>query len=114
VKIYVAGPYSAETLSEREANVERALAVGLQLIARGHDPYIPHLTHYLDVFAKRYDMHISPEWYYRYDFHWMTICDALYFIGSSPGADREREIMESLHRPIYTSLDEVPKVRFGE
>lgn len=81
---------------------------GLALIRRGHDPFIPHLAHYLDEFAQAYDVNLPAEFWYRYDFQWMPLCEAGFYLGASPGADAERRILESLQRPIYTSLHDVP------
>ena len=47
--IYVAGPYSGASASEVERNVRTAIAAGVEIIRRGHYPYIPHLTHYVDL-----------------------------------------------------------------
>jgi len=35
-------------------------------------------------------------------------CDAILMIGSSPGADKEREIIEAKGLPVYYSIDEIP------
>ena len=35
-------------------------------------------------------------------------CDAILVISSSPGADRERDLLISRGRPVYYSVDEVP------
>lgn len=35
-------------------------------------------------------------------------CDALLLIAESPGANRERDLLAALGRPIYCSLEEIP------
>jgi hypothetical protein len=36
------------------------------------------------------------------------MCDAILMIGSSPGADRERDRVSSLGRPVYHRIDAIP------
>lgn len=109
-KIYVMGPYSAPTSAERQYNTTIAMQIGVALIKKGHDPFIPHLTHYLDEYAKSMGVELPNEFWCRYDFHWMPLCDAGYFIGPSAGANRERFLMRTLGRPVYTTLDQVPGI----
>lgn len=35
-------------------------------------------------------------------------CDALLMTGESPGANRERDLMLSLGRPVYYNIEDVP------
>jgi len=52
LKIYIAAPYSAETKEERAKNVESAIDAALALFKKGHFPYVPHLTYWVDKYAK--------------------------------------------------------------
>jgi hypothetical protein len=113
-KIYIAGPYTAPTWGDKLRNTEVAMDIAIALIQKGHEPFVPHLTHYLDERAQAAGVMLPAEFWYRYDFQWMPLCDALYFIGPSKGASKERRIMEELGRPIYLALDEVPDLRKGK
>lgn len=107
--IYVAGPYTADTESGIERNCARAIEVGLALLAKGHCPVIPHL-------GRLVDLHLDlsggdrPSWQAWMDWtHEMLVrCDALYFVGSSRGADIERGIAEQRGMPIYERMEDVP------
>lgn len=113
MKVYVAGPYTAPTAREVQANVNRALEVACALMRKGHSVYIPHLSHYVWLHP---DGDFSYEYWLQQSLVWLDECDALFFIGPSPGSDQERAYMESgwWHRvyvgprKVYTSLDEVP------
>ena len=107
-KIYVAGPYSASDADARERNVERAIQIAVLLIERGHYPFIPHLTHYVDEWTRKTAHELTWEDYIAWDVVWLQECDALYYIGSSRGADLERQIAEHLGKRIYESIDEIP------
>jgi len=110
VRIYVAGPYSAETEENMLSNVNAAIDVAIMLIQKGHDPIVPHLTHYIDRRAKARGIEIPYAWWLRYDRHLLIHCDALYYIRSSPGADYERGVADALDLPIYTAMEQVPDV----
>lgn len=109
MKIYVAGPYSSEIKEETEKNVKHALDVGIHLYEKGHYPYIPHLTHYLDIQSRK----TRPRpltWldYMSNDMAWLQIADAMFFIGRSRGADIEYNIARDIGIKIYTNISDVP------
>jgi len=60
LKVYIAAPYSAEREEERRKNTEAVIDVALALFQKGHFPYIPHLTHWVDKRAKETD--VVMEW----------------------------------------------------
>ena len=49
----------------------------------------------------------------EWDIEWLVECDALLFLGSSPGADIELKAAQELGLKIYYSTDEVPEVCRG-
>lgn len=109
MKLYVSGPYTANTEEEVLDNVHKALDVGIALIKAGHHPFIPHLTHWIEKRAQRTLGEGMPyEWYLQYDRYWLTFCDALYYLAPSPGADLERGWALELGLPVYTRLADVP------
>lgn len=108
LRIYVAGPYTGHSTEEVNDNVTRAIDVGIELIKKGHAPYIPHLTHWVEVRQKARNIGLGYAHYITLDNHWLRVCDALLFLGSSPGADKELELAKELRLPIFYSVDEVP------
>jgi hypothetical protein len=110
--IYVSGPYSAETLDERERNAGRAMDAGRHILSKGHWPFIPHLTHYFDEWhGWQHGRWVDPETYMQWDFAILRRCDALLYLAPSPGADRELALARELSLPVYLSVDEVPVVQ---
>lgn len=108
--IYCAGPYSAPTEHGRLDNTKRAMDVALELMKKGHYPYIPHLSHFLDVYAQEKQIQLPWEYWLNFDKVWLEKCDALYFIGSSPGADKEIGWAKEMGLKIFYSMEEVPTV----
>ncbi len=105
LKIYVAGPYTADHPREIQKNVDKAIDIGLELIRKGHNPFIPHLTHYIDL---RSHCDLSWEDYMRLDKAWLESCDAFFFISHSKGASLELEHAKTLGLKIFTSIEDVP------
>jgi hypothetical protein len=102
--IYVAGPYSAPTEEKRLANTDAAMEAGKEIIRKGHTPLVPHLSHFMDPNGE-----FDYERWMSICFDWLDCCDALLYLGSSPGAERERERSVQARRRIYYSLDEIPE-----
>lgn len=109
MRVFVCGPYSAAISANRMGNVHRALAAGAALVAKGHDPFIPHLSHYVDQVARTSGIEITYEQWMAYCFAWLAQCDCLLFLAPSPGADRELTRAMELGLTIYDSVEDVPE-----
>lgn len=111
MRIYVAGPYTAESHSGQETNTLRAIDAGIAIFQKGHMPYIPHLTHYVDLRAKQ--IGINLEWgdYIEWDMPWLEVCNALLYLGKSKGADLELRRARDLKKKIFYSVEEIPKIK---
>lgn len=109
--IYVAGPLANKDSMRKLANIEHAMDIGYRLRLKGHVPIIPHLSHYFDAYLHRtYGQREDAEFYMQWDFDLLRHCDALYFIGPSPGADREISLAGELGLEIFMSMDQVREV----
>jgi hypothetical protein len=114
LKIYVAGPYTPVNTSLHNAaqvahaNTKAAIQAGIELIQKGHIPFVPHLTHFLHLESEE---PFPASFYYEYDMVWLGFCDALYYIGSSNGADRELKWAEDNGLLIFRDIKEVPEVK---
>lgn len=104
LRIYVAGPLTNNDPVIVQRNILVAKKIGEELLKMGHLPYVPHkhfsgwdvdIFKYYEVFFEHGCL-ILEKW-----------ANALYFIGESRGANKERKIAEQLCYPIFESLDEV-------
>ncbi len=103
MRVYVAGPLTSPDPDRQLDNVHAAMAVSRDLLDLGHEPYLPHTTHFFD------QLHpMTYEAYMRWHGAFLDVCDALFYIGASPGADRERAQAEALGIPVYTKIEQVP------
>jgi len=113
LKIYVAGtisPKQFETGNDAAwvmyKNVMRAIEAGIEVIKKGHVPFVPHLDYWLFLNAP----HIIPlSFWYQYDYFWLPACDALLRLpGESTGADAEEAWAKEHGLRVYYSLDDIP------
>jgi hypothetical protein len=105
--IGVAGPYSASTAKQRQANLDAMNEAAARLLELGHTPLIG-MNAALPVIEKA---DVGDNYKAIMDISMAVInsCEAILMIGSSPGADRERDLIAGKGLPVYYRLEEVPK-----
>jgi hypothetical protein len=110
MRVYVAGPYTATFENQVLKNVQAAIDASLKLYQKGHQPFVPHLTHYIDKRAQELGLNIPREDYVqRWDSPWLAVCDAVLYLGESPGAREELQMAQRLGKLVfYGSPDDVP------
>lgn len=97
MKVYVAGPYSADP----DACTVEAMSVAHQVMDLGHAPFVPHLYHYMHLMRER-----GYEDWMTADLVYLRVCDVILRMpGHSPGADREVELARELGIPVVYSVD---------
>lgn len=109
-RIYIAGPYSAPNARQIQINVDFAIKIGCSMIRKGWVPFIPHLSHYIWLHP---DGDFAYKIWTNLDLEWLKVCDAFYYIGSSPGVDVELKIAEEMGIPIYYKCVDVPDLNEG-
>lgn len=107
--IAVAGPYSAENEEQKAANLKAMNAAAAEVYRKGHIPVI-------GVNASLFVADEIPEIDRKkvisdISFAVVERCDAIFMIGSSPGADIERKLIEEKGLPVYYSIDEIPEAK---
>jgi len=110
MKIYVAGPYTGDTIEQVEENVRSAMEAGLKIWKKGHFPYIPHLTHWPDILSRELGIDMNWSDYMKWHAPWVDDCDALFLLAESKGALLELQRAVDEKKPVFKSLDEIPEV----
>jgi hypothetical protein len=101
--IYLASAYA---IGDQAVNVRKSLEVAEQLIAMGHTPYVPLLTHFWH-FASPH----SQTYWLDLDLQWLANCDAVLRLpGESKGADMEVEYAKDINILIYYDIEDIPKI----
>lgn len=97
VRVYVAGPYSADP----ERCTADAVRAADELLRLGYAPLVPHLKHpWITWTAHGY------ETWMRLDLAWVEAADVLLRLpGASPGADREVEHARAHGVPVVGSVE---------
>ncbi len=90
--------------------MKKAIDAGLQIWKRGHYPFIPHLTHYVDLLAREKGVHMDWKDYLEWDRPWLETCDALLYLAPSTGADLELTMAKNLGLRIYRDVEEIPHI----
>lgn len=93
-------------MGDVDANVRRAVDVGMTLFRAGYAPFIPHLSHFVDPLAlcgtEAY------EGWLELDRSFISVCDALLRLpGYSAGADREVDFAQFCGTPVFFSLEDL-------
>ena len=107
MRIYVAGPYSAPTEQEREANANRAIDAGIAIAEKGYTPFIPHMNHMWAIRGEMKGIEYPWEFWIDWCLEWLSLCDGILFLGASPGANVELKYAKEAGMPIYYSVDEI-------
>jgi|SRR5215213_1083392 len=110
--IAVAGPYSAETIEQRQHNLEAMNKAAAEVMMRGHIPMIGvnaalPVVEWLGAKIDRYEaiMAISLAL--------VDKCEAILMVGESPGANRERDLVKAKGLPVYRNVSEIPAAFAG-
>lgn len=117
MKVFVSGPLTndgtADTF-EQINNMEAAARAGYQLIKKGHNPFVPHLSLYMGQLAAIEGTEITWRKWMDIDLAFLKHCDALLTLGSSRGADLERATALHLGIPVYDRIEDIPSVKGGD
>jgi hypothetical protein len=105
--IYIAGPYRAATQEDIDANVQRAAAVGQELLRRGHVVVCPHtMTHNWDQGTG-----IADETFLETDLVLLSRCDAICMVEGwhhSAGARDELRAAHARGLLVFVRAADVP------
>jgi hypothetical protein len=107
--IAVAGPYSAETQEQRQRNLDALNEAAAAVLKLGHIPLVGVNTalpvvECLDTDSDRYEAMMTIS------LALVDKCDAILMIGSSPGANRERDLVKAKGLPVYENVDAITAV----
>ena len=109
MKIYIAGPLTDADPAKQAQNVARAVIAGVHVMQKGHSPYIPHLSKYINHAAETIGVHFKYEDWMRVCFEFLPSCEAILRLAPSPGVDRELAEVRRLGLKIYWTVEDVPE-----
>lgn len=104
--IAVAGPYTASTAEQRQQNLDAMNEAAARLLEKGYIPIIG-VNAALPVVEKA-QITNKAEAIMAISMAVMEVCEGILLIGESPGANRERDLVQAKGYPVYYSLEDVP------
>lgn len=104
--IAVAGKYSAETESERQANFDAMNEAAARLLEIGHTPLIG-VNAALPV-VERARVADKYEAIMQISMAVVSVADAILVISNSRGVDRERDFFLANGKPVFYSIEVIP------
>jgi len=105
LRVYVAGPYSANNVIDVLKNIGRGQDMCAELFSLGFAPFCP--WHDKSYVSDRYDDDFTVQQFYDYSIAWLKVSDAVLLIGnwkSSKGTLAEIEVAKIRNMPIFESL----------
>ena len=79
MRIYVAGPYSADNVIDVLKNIQIGTKYCAKLLKEGHTPFCP----WLDYQFHFYEPTLTVEDYYRYSMAWLEVSEVLHVLPNS-------------------------------
>lgn len=111
--IYVSSPYTNPDDMIKLHNVEQSMRAGHAVLAKGHYPVLPLLSHWFELFCKRDGLApLTYDNYIEWDLALLDPCHAMVLLPgweSSKGCTIEHNYFITLGRPIYHGLDAIPE-----
>ena len=108
IKVYIASPYSHGWMP---TNLRLQFDTANELIDHGYYPYVPLLTHFMELYTHRTEQH-----WLKQDFVFLKTCDAVLRLKPvdengkeipSTGADQEVALALKEGIPVFYSIEEL-------
>ncbi len=103
--IVIAGPYNADTEEQKATNLKAMNIAAAEVYRKGHIPVIG-VNASLNVADELKDID-RRKVISNISYAIVERCDAILIIGSSPGADHERNIISGKGLPVYYLVNEI-------
>jgi hypothetical protein len=107
MRVYVAGPYSANNVIEVLENIRRGQRASVEILLAGHEPFCPWLDYQFQ-FMLREGENLTVKDYYRYSMAWLEVSDAMVILDgwqNSKGTLAEVDCAQKLGIQIYHGVE---------
>jgi len=109
IRVYIAGAYSADNVTELQANMRRGIVKSVEVLQAGYAPFCPWIDFQFGLHAE-----IDIDTYYDYSMAWLQVSDAVLLVPGWEGSKGVRaEIAEAkrLKIPVCYTIEELKEVR---
>jgi hypothetical protein len=104
--IAIAGPYNAPTPEGRQRNHDALNAASAAVLRAGHIPVLG--VNAALAIVERAQPRDPYDALMRISLALVERCDGVLFLGPSPGATRERDLIAAAGKPVYTRIEDLP------
>lgn len=115
LKVYVAGPYSADNVLGVLANIRKGNRVAYELLQMGFAPFSPWLDHQFVLMD--FTNELTVQDFYDYSMEWLRVSDAIFVQGewqNSKGTKAEIEEATKLGIPVFYDRTKLVNYARGE
>jgi hypothetical protein len=83
MRIYVAGPYSADNVIDVLNNIQKGMSLCAQILKNGDAPFCPWLDYQFHFFEPT----LTVEDYYRYSMAWLEVSEEVWVLSTYRGSE---------------------------
>lgn len=108
-RIYVAGAYSADNLTNMLQNMKKGMRTALDVLMAGFAPYTPWFDYQFTLISKPNEI-ITQDRYREYGIAWLEASDGVLLVPGwekSEGTKAEIKRAEELNIPVFHNLRDV-------
>ena len=108
-RVYVAGPYSADDISDVFENIRKGMRMGVEVFLAGYSPYVPWHDFHHNLMLRDGES-LSVDDYYEMSMAWLVVSDAMLVL---PGWQKSKGTIAEITRaveldiPIFYSLSDL-------
>ena len=106
-RVYVAGPYSADNISDIFENIRKGMRAGVEVFLAGYSPYVSWHDFHHNLMLKDGES-LSVNDYYEMSMAWLVVSDAMLVLPGwmeSKGTLAEIKRAEELKIPIFYTFE---------
>ena len=107
MRVYVAGPYSADNVITVLDNIQKGIRLATEIFLLGHSPFTPWLDFHFHLMLRESET-LTVSDYYRYSLDWLLVSEAMIVVeGYETSLETLNEIAIAKEQgiPVYYSLD---------
>jgi hypothetical protein len=108
LRVYIAGPYSADNVITVLNNMRVGMRVATKLMLNGFAPFCPFLDYQFQLMLRK-DENLTLKHYYDYSMAWLEVSDAIVVLEgweNSNGTLAEIGRAKELNTPVYYGIND--------
>jgi hypothetical protein len=111
IRVYIAGPYSSETVIGGLNNIKNGLRAATELMLAGYSPYCPFADHLFCLQLREGEV-LALDDYYNASLEWLYVSDMVLVL---PGYEKSKGVLQEIEKallldlPVFYSLEDLKR-----